>query len=355
MTAPPGADRRRLGRYLLGEAGRVFALLLCAVIAAARPNFLNPDNLTNFLRQASLMVILASGLTLVIVTGGIDLSVGAVLALAATSSGYLWVNHYPPAVAIGVPLLLGAAAGLLNGLLTAVVGLPSFISTYEMRWIAQGMANLVMQGEIFFDFPKPFLFLGAGHVLGIPVPVLVMAALVAVATFVQNHTVFGRELYALGSNPTAALLAGLPTRRILLIVHTASGITAGVAGLVMIARLNAAEASVGEPLLLPALGAVVIGGTSLAGGRGGVGGTVIGSLITTVIINGMNLLGIPSELQPLVVGAAIIISVVLDQLSRLGSGFEPPALPALEGESISAPGVNAVATVEKRGNSIRTD
>lgn len=304
-------------RLLLGGAVRVVAMvIIAAFIAMLRPAFLNPENLTNILRQASLMVLQAAGLTWTIIGGGIDLSIGATLAVAATGGGYLLMQGVSVPLVLTAVLAGGALVGLINGVLTTYVRLPAFIATYGMLWIVQGAANLIMQGQIFFGFPLSFRFVGSGYVAGVSVPVILMALVVLVLAFVQNYTVFGRELYTAGSNEVAATLGGIPVRRIQISAYVVSGLMAALAGLVMIARMDAAEASIGDPTMLPAIGAVVIGGTSMSGGKGGVGGTLVGAVIMTVILNGMNLLGVESLWQPLVVGAVMIVAVGLDLLAQ---------------------------------------
>jgi len=288
-------------------------ILLLVVLSAISPAFLSVQNIINVVRQASLLFILASGLTIVVLTAGIDLSIGAVLAVSACVAanfivqGSVWIGSL-------AGLAVGAVCGLLNGLLVAVIGLPPFIATYGMLWVAQGTAQGFMKGEITAGFPASFRFLGAGHLLGIPVPILVMVATLAACSFALRRTNFGRYVYAMGANREAARLSGIYIHRNLLLVYAASGLLSGFAGLVYISRINGVESTIGEPLLLPALAAVCIGGTSLFGGEGGIEGTLTGALIMTLVTNGMNLLNVSPYWQSFVMGTIVVLAVAIDQL-----------------------------------------
>ena len=334
-------------RHVLMPLSRILVLmLLCVVLALLTPAFLVPQNLINVLRQASLMIILSTGLTMVILTGGIDLSVASVLAVTGTLSAMLMTSGVPWPIAAAAGLAAATLAGLINGLMVAVVRLPPFIATYGMMWIAQGLAVLIARSEIFFGFPEPFLFLGRGSVAGIPTPIILMVIVIALVWLVLNRTPFGRETYAIGANPVAARLSGIDLRTNLLILYTSSGFLSGFAGLVFISRINAASAEISNDLLLPAIGAVVIGGTSLFGGEGGIRGTVVGALIMTVLINGMNLLNISSFWQLSAVGVLIIVAVLLDQWVR---GLESRA----EGRrSIRSPAPGAQMAMGVGGTSV---
>jgi ribose transport system permease protein len=304
-------------RQLLFSLSRVLALLvLCVAVAIVAPAFLAPQNLVNVLRQASLMIIMATGLTAVILTGGIDLSIASLLALAACFSGMLMTEGIPWYLAAFGALALTTFCGLINGVMIAIVRLPAFIVTYGMLWIAQGFAVLVASSEVFFGFPAPFLFLGRGELIGVPMPIVLMTLIVAAAWMLLHRTPMGREIYAMGANPEAARLSGIDVKINLIKVYTASGLLAGIAGLILTARMNAASAEVSADLLLPVVAAVVIGGTSLFGGEGGVRGTVVGCLIMTVLINGMNLLNISPFWQLTAQGTIVIVAVLLDQAAR---------------------------------------
>jgi ribose transport system permease protein len=288
-------------------------ILLLVVLTLVSPAFLSYQNLLNIVRQASLLFLLASGLTIVILTAGIDLSIGSVLALSASvaanfiQQGWIWAGSL-------VGLMIGAGCGLLNGLMVAVVGLPPFIATYGMLWIAAGFAQVFMKGEIISGFPSGFRYLGAGYFAGVPFPILVMVVILAACFMALRRTNFGRYVYVIGANREASRLSGISIRGNLLLVYSLSGLISALAGLVYISRINAVESTIGEPLLLPAIAAVCIGGTSLFGGEGGIAGTLIGALIMTLVTNGMNLLNVSPYWQSFVMGAIVVLAVAVDQL-----------------------------------------
>jgi len=287
-------------------------IVIVILLGLARPEFLTMNNFINVLRQSSLIFLLASGLTVVVLSEGIDLSVGQVLALSACIMGWL-LKSESMAVAILAGLVIGAACGLANGVLIAYLGLPAFVVTYGMMWITQGFALLFMKAEIIYGFPKAFRFFGATNLMGIPVPVIFMFILGGILYLMLNYTNFGRYVYNVGANYEAARFSGVPIRKIQIMAYTLCGFLAAFAGIFYISRINAVEAGIGDPLLLPCLAAITIGGTSLYGGEGGVGGTILGAIIMSLIINGMNLLSIDSYWHQFVIGAIVIISVWVDQ------------------------------------------
>lgn len=288
-----------------------FVAALVVLLAIVSPHFLTTDNMVIVLRQAALQFLMCAGLTLVVLTGGIDLSIGAVLGLGAClGAGFIASGS----VLLGVAAALGAglACGLVNGALVAYVGIPAFIATYGMLWVAHGLGYVFMKGEVIHSFPAAFRTLGAGFVGGIPVPVLIGIGILIVLHVVLHLTRFGRALYAIGGNAVAAKLSGMPTKRYLVAVYALSGVLAAFAGLVVIARVNAADSGTGEELLLTAIAAVCLGGTSLFGGAGGVVGTAIGSLILALVVNGMNMLGIATFWQAFAMGVIVILAVFAD-------------------------------------------
>ena len=293
-------------------------IVLVVLLALLAPQFLSWGNILNVLRQASLQFLMAAGLTLVVLTGGIDLAVGAVLGLAACLAASLMTQGHV-AWGIAAALAAGTAAGSISGLLVTFGRIPPFIATYGMLWIAHGLGYVFMKGEVIYGLPPTFRFIGAGFLWGLPVPVLIAAALLVVLHVLLHRTVLGRSIYAIGGNPAAARLSGMPVRQRLIVVYTLSGFLCAFAALVVIARINAADSSIGEDLLLPAIAAVCLGGTSLFGGVGGIAGTAIGALILALVVNGMNLLGVQSFWQNGVMGAIILVSVLADQVggSRL--------------------------------------
>jgi ribose transport system permease protein len=286
--------------------------LICAALSFLNDAFLTTNNLLNVLRQASLVFFMASGLTLVILTGKIDLSVGATVGLSAClaatiikSTGSPWLGGV---VGIGVGILVGLA----NGVMVTHLRIPSFIATYGSLWIVQGITYYYMAGQTIYGFPPSFRALGSGYALGIPIPVYLMAGFLLIGSFFAKRTTHGQQIYAIGANSVAARLSGIPVNSRLVLVFIMSGAMAGLASLVFLARLNSAEGDIGESLTLPTIAAVLIGGTSLFGGIGTVFGTFFGAVILTLILNGMNLLAVSANWQPLVTGAIIIFSVWID-------------------------------------------
>jgi ribose transport system permease protein len=293
---------------------RIATLIVIAVfLGVIRPEFLSVNNLINVLRQSSLIFLLASGLTLVVLSEGIDLSIGQVLAFSACITGWL-LKTQPMFVAILGGLAVGSMCGLINGVLIAFLGLPAFVVTYGMMWMAQGAAAMFMKAEIIWGFPKAFRFFGARNVSGIPVPVILMFIIFGILYLILKYTNFGRYIYNIGASYEASRFSGVPIRKTQILAYTLSGFLAAFAGVVYISRINAVEAGIGEPLLLPCLAAITIGGISLYGGEGGIGGTIIGAVIMSLIINGMNFLAIDTYWHQFVIGAIVILSVWMDQL-----------------------------------------
>jgi len=315
----PAGIARRVDHGVFVVLSRLLAIIvLVVVLAILSPQFLSWGNFTNVMRQASLQFLMAAGLTIVVLTGGIDLAIGAILGLAACLSASL-LSQGHLAWGIASALAAGLAAGSVNGLLVTFGRIPPFIATYGMLWIAHGLGYVFMKGEVIYGLPEAFRFIGAGFLWGIPVPVIVALVLLAVLHVMLQGTVLGRAIYAIGGNPSAARLSGMPVRARLIVVYALSGLLSGFAALVVIARINAADSSLGEDLLLPAIATVCLGGTSLFGGVGGIAGTAIGAVILALVVNGMNLLGVQTFWQSGVMGAIILISVLADQVggSRL--------------------------------------
>jgi len=298
---------------------RLLALgLLCLALSLASDAFLTSANIVNVLRQAALLFLLASGVTLVILTAGLDLSVGANVAMSACLAATLMKSTGSIALAVFAGLSCGLLIGIANGLLITLIRIPPFIATYGMLWILHGITYWFMKGETIHGFPAAFRAVGSGHWLGIPIPVFLMMAFLLVGVVFAQRTRWGQEIYAVGANPEAARLSGVPVKRRLVLVYAVSGAMAGLASLIFLARLNSAEGDIGEALTLPAIAAVLIGGTSLFGGVGSVFGTLIGALILTLVLNGMNLLAINANWQPVVTGVIVVAAVFLDNLTRQG-------------------------------------
>jgi ribose transport system permease protein len=300
--------------------------LMVVALALLSDNFLTADNGWNILRQISVNLCLSIGMTLVILSGGIDLSVGAILGFAgAIAAGLLKQGvtltalgvrlEFTPAGAMVAGILAGAACGWINGAAITRFRLPPFVATLGMLSIARGLTMLWTGGFPITSLGSSFGFLGTGAVLGMPMPVWIMLALVGVFVVLTQRTRFGRHVYAVGGNERAARLTGLNVPRIKLAVYTLAGALAGVAGLIVTARLDSAQPNAGLGYELDSIAAVVIGGTSLAGGRGTVTGTVLGCLIIGVLNNGLFLLNVSPFWQQVIKGAVILIAVAIDKLN----------------------------------------
>jgi ribose transport system permease protein len=294
-------------------------LILTAVLSVASPQFLTIDNLLNIFRQSAVNGLLALGQLLVILTAGIDLSVGSILGLSTVVFAKSLKAGAHPLVAILAALACGLLLGFINGLLLTVLRLPHpFVSTLGMMNVARGAAMLLSAGFPIPDLPAGARVLGAGTVLGVPAPVLVMLAMFALFGFILRHTVFGRDVYAIGGNREASRLAGIPVNARLNAVYALSGALAGLAAVLLAGRMNAGFPLAGVGAELDSIAAVIIGGASFFGGVGNVSGTLIGALIIAVLRNGLNLLNVSAHWQMVVIGVVIIWAVWVDVLRRRG-------------------------------------
>jgi len=304
-------------KSLFERVSRFLALVIIFAIltAAIGPRFLQARNLLNILNQASLNVLIASGLTLTMLISGVDLSVGSTVALTTclTASMFQSGSFVEMGIGIVAALVLGFIIGMINGAIVTFIGMPPFLVTFGTQQIIRGLAYLHMDGTILNKFDSRFLFLGKGSLLGIPVPVIIATVMVLILSFVLKKCTIGRQLYYVGVNRSSAKYSGISIHKITLFAFGMSGFMAAMAGVLYIARLDAAEPLIGEAFPLQAIAASAIGGISYKGGSGKVSYTVIGALILTLIINGMNQLGIPTQWQNLVTGAVIIIAVLLDR------------------------------------------
>lgn len=318
-STPDVAVRSRLApsRDVTQALYRLIAVaLLCAALTALSDVFFTTNNILNVLRQTALLFLMASGLTLVILTAGLDLSVGANIALSACLAASVMKTTGSPLLGMATGIGCGAAVGFANGILVTALRIPSFIATYGMMWMLTGVTYYYMAGETIHGFPPGFRQLGSGYLLGVPMPVYIMMLFLFIGAFFAQRTVWGQQIYAIGANPVAARLSGVPVERRLVLVYAVSGAMAGLASLIILARINSAQGDIGEELTLPAIAAVLVGGTSLFGGSGTVAGTMIGALFLTLVLNGMNLLQIHSSWQPLVTGIIILLAVWIDNRTR---------------------------------------
>ncbi len=289
----------------------IFVVLLIA-LAIFVPAFYQPANLLNVARQSSIIGVVAIGMTFVILTGGIDLSVGSVLALSGVTMAMLINGGVAPGLAIVIALVVSLAAGVLNGFIVAVLKIQPFIATLATMVAITGVALRITNGgpQPFNNAGEIFNFLGSGNVFGLPGPFLGFLLVSAIGILVLRYLAFGRFLYAIGGSAEAARLTGVPTRRTLIIAYAVCGLTAGLAGVMTASRLGVGGPTAGGLANLDAITAVVIGGTSLMGGVGGAVGTVFGALLLAVLSNLMNLIGISPFDQQIVKGAVIILAVL---------------------------------------------
>lgn len=291
-------------------------IILCIVLAFLHPAFLTGRNITNIFLQASINGILAIGITFVIISAGIDLSVGSILALAGIMTGNALSGGMPLWIALLFGLAVGGACGLFNGFIITQFNMPPFIVTLGMMSIARGLALLSTNGGQIYGFEKSFAFIGQGTFLWLPMPVFILLGLALLGAFILKYTKLGRYTYAIGGNLEASRLSGINAKKYLMIIYTISGLTSGTAGIVLAARLNSAQPIAGISYELYAIAAAVIGGTSLSGGTGKMSGTIVGALIISVIRNGMNLLNVNSFLQRVVIGSVIILAVMIDSFRK---------------------------------------
>ncbi len=291
-------------------------VILCAVLWALTPHFLTVSNLLNIAQQTSINAIVAAGMTFVILSGGIDLSVGSIVAISGVVLGTLLQDGHTVALAVSGALLIGVTAGALNGALISVGGLPPFIATLGMMSVARGAALVFTGGRPGSGFDEGFRWVATGSVGPIPAPVIVTVVVYAVAHVVLTRTTFGRYVYAIGGNEEATRLSGVAVRFHKTAIYCVSGVMSAIAAIVLTARLNSAQPIAGMMYELDAIAAVVIGGTSLMGGEGSLGGTLVGALIMGVLRNGLNLLGVSSFVQQIVIGAVIVGAVLVDTLLK---------------------------------------
>lgn len=296
--------------------GPLFALLLLfVVIAALNPSFLEPLNIMNLLRQTSINALIAFGMTFIILTGGIDLSVGSILALSSALMAGMMVSGMDPILAILVGVLLGTLMGVLNGLLITKGKMAPFIATLATMTIYRGLTLVYTEGKPVTGLGDSELFhmLGRGYFFGIPVPVVIMIIAFFVLWFLLHKMSFGRKTYAIGGNEKAARISGIKVDRVKIMIYGIAGTMAALAGAILTSRLNSAQPTAGQAYEMDAIAAVVLGGTSLNGGKGRLFGTLIGVLIIGTLNNGLNLLGVSSFYQQVVKGVVIIVAVLLDR------------------------------------------
>ncbi|MEH0664555.1 ribose ABC transporter permease [Vibrio scophthalmi] len=319
--ANPSHSKKLLSKEWLIEQKSLIALLfLIVVVSFLNPNFFTLDNILNILRQTSVNAIIAVGMTLVILTAGIDLSVGSVLALCGAFAASMIALEVPVLIAVPTALLAGAALGAISGIIIAKGKVQAFIATLVTMTLLRGVTMVYTDGRPistgFTDTADAFAWFGTGYALGIPVPVWLMVLVFAAAWYLLNHTRFGRYVYALGGNESATRLSGINVDRVKIGVYAICGLLAALAGIIITSRLSSAQPTAGMGYELDAIAAVVLGGTSLMGGKGRIMGTLIGALIIGFLNNALNLLDVSSYYQMIAKAVVILLAVLVDNKNK---------------------------------------
>ncbi|MCG3721032.1 ribose ABC transporter permease [Vibrio cincinnatiensis] len=317
---PDGGQKLFSKAWLIEQKSLIALLFLVVVVSFLNPNFFTIDNILNILRQTSVNAIIAVGMTLVILTAGIDLSVGSVLALCGAFAASLIALEVPVFVAVPTALLAGAILGGISGIIIAKGKVQAFIATLVTMTLLRGVTMVYTDGRPistgFTDTADAFAWFGTGYALGIPVPVWMMVIVFAAAWYLLNHTRFGRYVYAMGGNESAARLSGINVARVKIGVYAICGLLSALAGIIVTSRLSSAQPTAGMGYELDAIAAVVLGGTSLMGGKGRIMGTLIGALIIGFLNNALNLLDVTSYYQMIAKAVVILLAVLVDNKNK---------------------------------------
>ncbi|MET3932178.1 ABC transporter permease [Arthrobacter sp. OAP107] len=311
----PAENRRPLNLQALGIVAA--AVVIFIGFGILNPNFLTINNLRDVAVSACVNALIGIGLTFVIVTGGIDLSVGSIASFVGIVSANLMVNAgVAPVPGLLAGLVLGFAAGALNGVLITLLKLPPFIATLGTMSVYQGLAYVTTNGTPVYNVPSSFVFLLNSYIGGVPIIVVIVIVVAILAWLLLRRTVFGQNVIATGGSEETAWLSGIRVNRVKLLVYGISGLLAALAGMVVVARISAAQSEAGSPYLLTAIAAAVIGGANLMGGEGRIGGTLVGALILGALTNGLVLLNVPSFYEQIVTGVVVVVAVSVDQISK---------------------------------------
>ena len=322
MSKPNETGSKKLftKEWLIEQKSLIALLFLIVVVSFLNPNFFTVDNILNILRQTSVNAIIAVGMTLVILTAGIDLSVGSVLALCGAFAASMIALEVPVLIAVPTALFAGAALGAISGIIIAKGKVQAFIATLVTMTLLRGVTMVYTDGRPistgFTDTADAFAWFGTGYALGIPVPVWLMVIVFAAAWYLLNHTRFGRYVYALGGNESATRLSGINVDRVKIGVYALCGMLAALAGIIVTSRLSSAQPTAGMGYELDAIAAVVLGGTSLMGGKGRIMGTLIGALIIGFLNNALNLLDVSSYYQMIAKAVVILLAVLVDNKNK---------------------------------------
>ncbi|PKF50460.1 ribose ABC transporter permease [Enterovibrio nigricans] len=321
-VTPSNAEGKKLfsKAWLIEQKSLIALLVLIVVVSFLNPNFFTVDNILNILRQTSINAIIAVGMTLVILTAGIDLSVGSVLALCGAFAATLIAMEVPVLIAVPTALFAGAVLGAISGIIIAKGKVQAFIATLVTMTLLRGVTMVYTEGRPistgFTDTADAFAWFGTGYALGIPVPVWLMVIVFAAVWYLLNHTRFGRYIYALGGNESATRLSGIDVDKVKIGAYAICGLLAALAGIIVTSRLSSAQPTAGMGYELDAIAAVVLGGTSLMGGKGRIMGTLIGALIIGFLNNALNLLDVSSYYQMIAKAVVILLAVMVDNKNK---------------------------------------
>jgi ribose transport system permease protein len=355
MTSDTAAGRPQRHFHVNLQALGIFiaAAAIFAIFGVLNSNFLTLGNLRDVAVSACVNALIGIGLTFVIITGGIDLSVGSIASFVGIVSANMMVNHgVAPVAGLIVGLVLGFLAGAVNGLLITVLKLPPFIATLGTMSVYQGLAYVVTSGTPVYNVPQPFVLMLNSYISGVPIVVVVVIVVALLAWLLLRRTVFGQNVIATGGSEETAWLSGVRVSRVKILVYGLSGTLAALAGLVVVARISAAQSEAGAPYLLTAIAAAVIGGANLMGGEGRIAGTLVGALILGALTNGLVLLNVPSFYEQIVTGLVVVIAVAIDQGSRGWPGVRgrrnrsegAPATPGVDAAASDRPTEPAVGS-----------
>lgn len=316
MNTNENVKRKFEYKEMLSKLGPLLALIVLIIfVSILSPSFLSLTNLMNLMRQVSTNALIAFGMTFVIITGGIDLSVGSTLALSSAIMAGMIVNGIDPLITMTVSLIAGFVLGAVNGLLITKGKLVPFIATLATMTIYRGATLVLTDGKPITGLDETFIFqfMGRGYFFGIPFPIVITLVVFALLFVLLHKMSFGRKTFAIGGNEKASFVAGVKSNKIKIFVYSISGVLASLAGIILTSRLNSAQPTAGESYEMDAIASVVLGGTSMSGGKGRIFGTLIGALIIGTLNNGLNLLGVSTFYQQIVKGIVIIIAVLIDR------------------------------------------
>lgn len=310
---------KKQSKDIFKKYGTAIILIVLCVFFSLRSNyFLSTGNFINILRQVSVTGIVALGMTFVMLTGGIDLSVGAVVGFSSVIASYSMVHlNLPMGIAILLALMIGTLIGLLNGIMVTYIKIPALIATLGMMTAVRGLCFIVTGGYTIFGFPEAFSFIGKGYIWVIPVPVVIMTIILALGAYIINRTRYGRYLYAIGGNKEATRLSGINVNKNLLLTYMYSGLLAAIAGVVELSRLNSGQPSAGDGYEMTVITSVVLGGISVSGGEGKFTGVIFGIVIMGVLSNGLVMMNVSTYYQQLIKGIVLLFAVGVDQVIKL--------------------------------------